>query len=457
MSKTAITQPVVSYNQSIKSLGGETNAMRAFYGCLVCAVLLGLSACAQAPKKVIKKVAAPLVFPSPPDDARFFYERTIRSSRDVDTSIAETSLQELLTGTGATEANIPLRKPYAIAVHQGRLFVSEPTSRIVKVFDVPGKKYFTIGAEEPGRLLMPTGLDVDGAGNLYVADISVKAVMVYNRDGVFLRKLAATKIGEPDLFKRLASVTVDKKGEKIYALDIGGTSGATENHRVRIFDAKTGKHLSDIGKRGTGQGEFNLARDLVLDKDNNLFVVDAGNARVQVFNAEGNFLREFGNRGKQLGNFSRPKEIAMDSTGNIYVVDATFSHFQIFNPNGELLMSIGSGSDKDTPVSYRLVSGIAVDEDGRVYLVDQQFKKIDIFRPAGMGVKQGYLAGKGGDNKLGAASQAPSISPPSDVRTSGAQTLDVQTSDAAAADEKVSSDASPVNEGDDILDESLPD
>lgn len=456
MSKTAITQPIISYNQRIKASGGETHAMRAFYGCLVCAVLLGLSACAQAPKKVVKKTAAPLVFPTPPDEARFFYERTIRSSRDVDTSIAETSLQELLTGTGAREANIPLRKPYAVAVHQGRLFVSEPTSRIVKVFDVPAKKYFTIGAEEPGRLLMPTGLDVDGAGNLYVADVTTKAVMVYNRDGVFLRKLAASKVGEPDLFKRLASVTVDKKGEKIYALDIGGTSGATENHRVRIFDAKTGKHLSDIGKRGMGQGEFNLARDLVLDKDNNLFVVDAGNARVQVFNSEGKFLRQFGNRGKQLGSFSRPKEIDMDSSGNVYVVDATFSHFQIFNHSGELLMSIGTGSDKDTPASYRLVSGIAVDEDGRVYLVDQQFKKIDIFRPAGLGVKQGYLAGNGADNKLDAASPASHVSPQPDPQTSGTQTLDVQKPGANAVDDKTSNDLSPVNEGEDILDESLP-
>lgn len=457
MSKSAITQPVTSYNRRIEASDNAPGGLIALYGCLVCAVLLGLSACAQAPKKIAKKAAAPLVFPSPPDDARFFYERTIRSSRDVDTSIADTSLQELLTGTSAREANIPLRKPYAIAVHQGRLFISEPTTRIVKVFDVPGRKYFTIGAEEPGRLLMPVGLDVDGAGNLYVADITTKAVMVYNRDGVFLRKLAASKIGEPDLFKRMTSVAVDRKGEKIYVLDIGGTSGASENHRVRIFNAKTGKHLSDIGKRGSGPGEFNLARDLVLDKDNNLFVVDGGNARIQVFSSEGKFLREFGNRGKQLGNFSRPKEIAMDPSGNLYVVDATFSHFQIFNPNGELLMSIGSGSNRDTPVSYRLVSGIAVDEDGRVYVVDQQFRKVDIFRPASLSVKEGYLAGKGGDNKPDPTSQAPSISPLPDVQSSGAQVLDVQAPGAAAADEEMSGDASLVNEGEDILDESLPD
>ena len=363
---------------------------------LACAVLLGLSACAQAPKAVIKKEDTTLAFPLPPDEARFIYERTIRSSRDVDTSITEATLEELLTGgSSSTAQNIPLRKPYAIAVHQGRLFVSEPSTGIVKVFDVPGNKYFTIGSEEPGRLIMPLGLDVDGAGNLYVADITAKAVMVYDRDGNFLRKLAGGKIGEPPLFKRLSSVAVDKKGEKIYAVDIGGTaSSQPEDHRVRVFDAKTGSHLFDIGKRGGGPGEFNLAKDAIIDRDNNLLVVDSANFRVQVFDAAGKFLRMFGKLGQQLGDFGRPKEIAVDAANNIYVVDAMFLNFQILTPEGKLLMSIGSGSDVDAPAQYQMVSGIAVDEDDRVYVVDQQFKKIDIFRPAALGAQDGYLARK---------------------------------------------------------------
>ena len=362
---------------------------------LACAALLGLSACAQAPKAEIKKEAATLVFPLPPDEARFIYERTIRTSRDVDTSVIEATLEQLLTGGGSSAQNIPLRKPYAIAVHQGRLFVSEPSTRIVKVFDVPEGKYFEIGSEDPGRLAMPLGLDVDGVGNLYVADITANAVMVYDRDGNFLRKLAGGKIGETPWFKRLASVAVDKKGEKIYAVDIGGTTKSQpEDHRVRVFDARSGDHLFDIGKRGSAPGEFNLAKDAVLDRDNNLLVVDSGNFRVQIFDAAGKFLRTFGKLGQQIGDFGRPKEIAVDAANNIYVADAMFLNFQIFTPEGKLLMPVGSGGGADAPASYELVAGIAVDEDGRVYVVDQQLRKIDIFRPAAIGAQDGYLGRK---------------------------------------------------------------
>lgn len=406
MMKTAMIQFVASHSPRHKARSAH-NSLTRLYGWLVCAVLLGLTACAQAPKTVIKKEAPPLIFPMPPDEARYIYERTIRSSRDVDTTIADASLQELLTGSSSSAKDVPLRKPYAIAVHQGRLFVSEPSAGVVKVFDVADDKYFTIGEEDPGRLAMPIGLDVDGAGNLYVADASARAVMVYDRDGNFLRKLAGAKIGEPDLFKRLASVAVDKKGERIYAVDIGGTMrSGPEDHRVRVFDAKTGNHLFDIGKRGEGPGEFNLARDAVLDKDNNLFVVDGGNFRIQVFDAEGKFLRKFGHLGQQLGDFSRPKEIAIDAANNIYVVDTGYENFQIFSPEDKLLMAIGSGGDEDSPARYRLISGIAVDEDGRIYVVDQLFKKIDIFRPATLGKQEGYLGRKTGKGEK-SSSQAP--------------------------------------------------
>ena len=396
MPKTAMISPAQDDHRNVSS-SVFSWAIKGFAGIAI----LGLAACAQAPQLSTKKEAPPLVFPLPPDEARFIYERTIRSSRDVDTSIAPNTIEELLTGKGSSAKDIPLRKPYAIAVHQGRLFVSEPTTGIVKVFDAAANKYFTIGNEEPGRLAMPIGLDVDGAGNLYVADITARAVMVYDRDGNFLRKLAGAKIGEEPLFQRLTSVAVDKKGEKIYAVDIGGTNARAtqEVHRVRVFDAKSGKHLWDIGKRGSGPGEFNLARDAVIDSNNNLVVVDGGNFRVQVLTADGKFVREFGRLGLQLGDFSRPKEVGVDPANNIYVVDTGFGNFQIFTPEGKLLMSIGSGGNEDTPARYRLLSGIAVDEDGRVYIVDQLFKKIDIFRPATLGPQEGYLAsGKKAEN-----------------------------------------------------------
>jgi len=184
-------------------------------------------------------------------------------------------------------------------------------------------------------------------------------VMVYDRDGKFLRK-----IGSEKMFDRISSVTVDPGGERVYAVDIGGVN--SENHRVRVFDGATGNHLFDIGKRGKGAGEFNLPRDLAVGRDAQLYVVDGGNFRVQVFDAAGRYLHAFGSIGKQLGNFARPKEVATDRDGNVYVVDTAFGNFQLFSPEGDLLMFIGERSEQDGPARYMLPSGVYVDEDGRL-------------------------------------------------------------------------------------------
>ncbi len=171
---------------------------------------------------------------------------------------------------------------------------------------------------------------------------------------------------------------------------LGGVS--SDQHQVRVFDAVSGAHVTDIGTRGSGPGEFNLPRDLAIGKGGRLYVVDGGNFRVVVFDRDGKFLHSFGRIGTQYGQFARPKEIAIDRDGNVYVVDTAFGNFQIFNADGELLMFVGDRSERDGPAKYMLPSGIAVDEDGRVYMVDQWFRKIDVFRPTALPPGSGHLA-----------------------------------------------------------------
>ncbi|MBL8491811.1 MAG: 6-bladed beta-propeller [Rhodocyclaceae bacterium] len=324
-----------------------------------------------------------LVYPPPPDEPRFIYERSIRGSADVIPDSEESALRRALTGEGKTTEG--LGKPYAVAVQRGRIFVSDSAERFVKVFDVPEGRYFKIGDEDgDGQLVKPLGLDVDDKGNLYVADGTQKLIAVFDRDGKFQRK-----IGGPKQFDRLSSVTVDPKGTRLYVVDIGGVS--SDLHRVRVFDANTGAHVQDIGKRGSGPGEFNLPRDVTIGKNGQIYVVDGGNFRVQVFDRDGRYLQSFGSVGKQLGNFARPKEAAADREGNIYVADAAFGNFQIFTADGELLMFVGDRGEQDAPGRYMLPSGIAVDEDGRVYFVDQWFRRIDVFRPYAMKPGDGFL------------------------------------------------------------------
>lgn len=343
---------------------------------------LALAGCAGPPEA--QKVVLP-VFPPAPEEPRFYYERTIYSSADVLKEDKNADLKRMLTGE--LRSGEGLAKPYGVAAYQGRVYVSDTGLHSVVAFDIPGQRFFKIGESEPGALVMPMGLDVDGKGNVYVVDAKAKHVVVYDKDGKFLRSMIDEK-----MFSHPTGIAVDADGGKIYVVDTGAVTN--EEHRVRAFDARDGKHLFDIGKRGTGNGEFNLPRDVTIGRDGLLYVVDGGNFRVQTFKPDGTFVRAFGSIGRRGGQFSRPKEAAADADGNIYVIDSAFGNFQIFTPDGQLLLAVGGRSEADGMAKYMLPSGIAIDGDGRVYMVDQYFRKVEVYRPAALAAEAGYIAKK---------------------------------------------------------------
>jgi len=355
---------------------------------IVIATIFTLGGCAYGTSgKAAKAEKFQFVFPEPPDDPRFVYERTIKTSADVQPFTDTDKFR--LAFTGEKRSGEGFAKPYGVAVHHGRLFVGDTVRRVVMVFDLPEQKFFMIGDKEEdgvGKLYKPMGLDVDNKGNLYVLDATAKQVVIYDRDGNFLRN-----VGNPNDISRPAGLGVDREGTRLYAVDIGGSS--TDNHRVVVYDALSGKRLPDIGKRGKEKGEFNLPRDAVVAQDGSIYIVDGGNFRVQKFSSDGKFVSTWGSIGRQGGQFSRPKEAAIDKDGNVYVVDTAFGNFQIFNSEGALLLAIGNRSNTDGPARYSLPSGIAVDDDGRIYMVDQFFRKVDVFRPFILDSEEGYYAG----------------------------------------------------------------
>jgi len=70
---------------------------------------------------------------------------------------------------------------------------------------------------------------------------------------------------------------------------------------------------------------FFQPRDIALDGEGNLYVLDAGNYRIQKFNTQGKFLASFGRKGEGPSEFDMPFAIDIDSKGNIYVYDVMMS------------------------------------------------------------------------------------------------------------------------------------
>ena len=87
------------------------------------------------------------------------------------------------------------------------------------------------------------------------------------------------------LFRQPTDVAWDSEGN-IYISD------GYINSRIAKYD-RNGDWVKSWGERGTGQGQFNLPHAIAVDRNNNIYVGDRSNHRIQVFDTDGKFLRMF--------------------------------------------------------------------------------------------------------------------------------------------------------------------
>ena len=102
-------------------------------------------------------------------------------------------------------------------------------------------------------------------------------------------------------------------------------------------------------------------RDVAIDSDGNIYVLDAGNFRIQKYSPEGNYLDTYGRRGQGPGEFENPVSIDIDSDGNISVADQGNNRVIVLSPEGRELRTFKFGSTV-TPFRFlnsgEIVTGI---------------------------------------------------------------------------------------------------
>jgi len=175
-------------------------------------------------------------------------------------------------------------------------------------------------------------------------------------------------------FQDPRDVAVDKEGN-VYVVDSG-------NHRIQKFDAH-GHFLAQWGGQGNGPGQFREPWGIAVADDGSVYVADTWNHRIQKFDSEGRFLLQWGTYGATEGTlgaagvFWGPRDVAIDAEGNVYVTDTGNKRVQKFDPKGKFLGQWGGGGVLDGQMDEPV--GIAIDEKGNIYIADTWNQRVQKF------------------------------------------------------------------------------
>jgi hypothetical protein len=112
------------------------------------------------------------------------------------------------------------------------------------------------------------------------------------------------------------------------------------------FKWRKGKsaNATSIGSEGSGNGEFYYAYGITLGPDENLYVADYSNHRVQVLDKNGTFIKKFGEYGTAPGQLSSPYDLIFLPDGRLIVGDSNFLNY--FDSNGTFITRTNSSSAK---------------------------------------------------------------------------------------------------------------
>ncbi len=228
-------------------------------------------------------------------------------------------------------------KPRAITIdRQDRLYIVDMTSRI-QVADRDGNilRVWKTPICLQGK---PCGLSISNDDLLMVCDTHYFRVLFYTPDGELLedRTIGGTNGRGPGEFGFVTDVVQDSK-DNYYVAEYG------DYDRIQKFNP-AGEYVYQWGGHGDEPGHFLRPQGLWMDAADQLWVADASNHRIQVFDVTGDqprFVKSWGSSGRELGELSYPYQVYLDDEGFVYVCELGNHRIQKFTQDGDSLGSWG--------------------------------------------------------------------------------------------------------------------
>ena len=311
--------------------------------------------------------APDLAWPRPPEQARIRFVKVVASPQDLGIQPSFwRRVGRFITGKGEER----FIRPTGVAVNGPITYVADPGGQALWILDARVGTAQTIHEVDGQHLVSPVAVAIGRKDSVYLADSSVARVFVLDSSGRSVGSIASPDLRSP------AGLAYNGDRDRLYVADSAA-------HGVWVFTGD-GRPLQEIGRRGIGEGEFNFPTHVAVDRHGTLYVTDALNFRLQMFNSNESFAGLFGEHGDSSGQFAMPKGVAIDSAGHIYVAEALFDAVQIFDSEGRYLLTFGERGVQ--PGQFWLPGGLFIDSRDRIYVADAYNRRIQIFE---------YLGGPG--------------------------------------------------------------
>ena len=236
-----------------------------------------------------------------------------------------------------------------------------------------------------GGSALPMDIAVDNENMIYILNRGFGYV-VEGFDGDIGNRIGKTTIDENHIgdFARHAmtwpnSLAISSNGNIYCSDEYENSIYVFKSDQIYTFPTAEPKKevILKWGEKGNNRAQFDGPTGLTFNTEGDLYVVDSGNNRIQIFSPQGNYISSWGKEGTEKGTFYKPWGITIDNKGNIYVADWGNNRVQKFDYNGQYISSIGTDGGPDQRLSHP--AHVAVDKDGDIYISDWGNNRVQIF------------------------------------------------------------------------------
>lgn len=289
-------------------------------------------------------------------------------------------------GTGAAAL---FNNPQGIAVDaSGKIYLADSFNSRLRTVTATGEAADFAGNGTLGYLddnaadaefYGPHGMAIDATGNVYVADLGNNVIRKITPGGVVSTFAGSgtagftNATGTAATFNNPSGVAVDLAGN-VYVADYGNNAIRKITSAGVVTTLAGFKSGGFVNATGTAAG-FKHPNAIAVDATGNVYVADQGNSAIRKITAAGAVTTVAGGPTQtQLLNF--PAGIALDKDGNIFIADEGGRVIECTTNNvlyilaGTLNVTGFTNGDGSTAL-FNNPQAITVDKNGNVYVADQ--------------------------------------------------------------------------------------